>query len=57
MMLAGHPLHAHDDLERPLALELVEEHLEELGAGCWTGSERSVAVLEDRRLDAPAGLG
>ncbi len=55
VVLPGHPLDAADDLERPLALELMEDHLEERRPRPRT--RRSlVAVLADRGLDPATGL-
>ena len=53
---AGDPLDAADDLQRPLALELVEDELEQRRWRAATGGPL-VAVLADGRLDPPAGLG
>src|SRR5206468_7673178 len=50
VMLAGDPLDAADNLERPFALELVEDHLEEGGPAARPGRPL-VAVLPDRGLD------
>ena len=56
VMLPGDALHATDDLERPLALELVEDHLEERRSGPRAGRP-AVAVLADRGLDAASRVG
>ena len=50
VMLAGDALDAADDLERPFALELVEDHLEERRPAARPGRPL-VAVLADRGLD------
>ena len=56
VVLTGHPLDASDDLEGPLALELVEDDLEQRRPR--PGARRPlVAVLADRGLDAPARVG
>ena len=56
VMLAGDALDAADDLERPLALELVEDHLEERRPAARPGRSL-VAVLADRGLDPAPRLG
>ena len=56
VMLPGDALDATDDLERPLALELVEDHLEERRPGPRAGRP-AIAVLADRGLDAASRLG
>ena len=56
VVLPGHLLDAHHDLECPFALELVEDQLEELGSTrrpAWS----LVAPVEDDRLDPASGLG
>ena len=50
LMPPGHPLDAADDLERPLALEFVEDDLEERGDP-RRPLRADVAVLPDGRLD------
>ena len=56
VMLTGDPLDAADDLERPFALELVEDHLEERRPAARPGRPL-VAVLADRGLDPRPRLG
>src|SRR4029079_3278621 len=56
VMLTGDPLDAADDLERPFALELVEDHLEERRPAARPGRPL-VAVLADGGLDPRPRLG
>ena len=56
VMLPGDALHAPDDLERPLALELVEDHLEERRPRTRPGRP-PIAVLADGGFDAAARVG
>ena len=56
VMPTGDTLHAPDDLQRPLAVELVEDQLED-GRDPLIASRPVVAVLADGRLDPPARLG
>ena len=55
-MATGHTLHAPDDLERPLAVELMEDQLQDRGDPLLA-TDPLVAVLADGRLHPLPGLG
>jgi hypothetical protein len=54
LVLARDLLHAADDLDRPWALELVEDHVEQSGAALAGGRAATVAVFTQQSLDPRA---